>query len=282
MRGHIAIRETCVAGRTIERIIKMPNGNHKGRRSGVKAPSTEEIKKYNDIVAERNFRRLVNHNFGYGDGHFTLTYAEVVSPEDAQRDMENFIKRLRRRMAKEGKDLKYVSVTEYENKRIHHHMIINTNDSAMIDETWQKGHVWSSLLDRSGDYSDLANYLIKETQKTFRKEEHYKKRRYAASRNLVRPIVKREEVSVRDIFEDPKPTKGYTILKDSISRYEHPITGCTHLEYREIAQSLPRFRRWGRGKPIRQEMPYRFEEEKQISLFPTDDESDYCYAAMKG
>lgn len=233
----------------------------------MRTPSSEEIKKYNDIVAERNLRRLVNHNFGYGDGHFTLTYEEAPSPERAQRDLENFLKRLRRKMEQIGKILKYIAVTEYENTRIHHHTILNTNDTAMIMDAWGKGHVWSSLLDRSGDYSKLANYLIKETQKTFRKEGHYRKRRFSASRNLIKPEVKREVISARDIYDDPTPTKGYQVDKDSIHRYEHPVTGFTHLEYREIALDKPKYTKWRRGRPVRPEAPYKFTEIMQISIY---------------
>ena len=73
----VAIKETCVAGRTIEHVIKLPSGCHKGKRAQRMNATPENVKKINDIVAERNFRRLINHNFGYGSGHYTLTYGHL-------------------------------------------------------------------------------------------------------------------------------------------------------------------------------------------------------------
>ena len=96
MIKHFAIRETCVAGRTIERIIKMPSGNHTGRRGKRTNVSTEAVRKNNDIIAERNLRRKINHNFGKGSAHYTLTYGEYVpTSSEAKRELKNFIRRMR-------------------------------------------------------------------------------------------------------------------------------------------------------------------------------------------
>lgn len=234
MREEKAIKETCIAGKTIEHVVKLRAGNHSGPRKKEREKSSEEIQKHNDRVAERNLRRLINHNFGYGDGHYTLTYQDEVNPERAQKDLEYFIRKLRKKFQEKEKSLKYIAVTEYENKRIHHHILLNTNDAALIEDLWTKGHTRASLLDKSGDYALLSNYLIKETQKTFRQPEHYRKRRFSASRNLIRPDVIRERVSVKDIYQVPEPTEGYQIIWDSVQRYENYLTGCPILEYREI------------------------------------------------
>ena len=47
------IRETCVAGRMIDHIIKLPTGNHRGRRGKRVNPSSEKVQKNNDRIAER-------------------------------------------------------------------------------------------------------------------------------------------------------------------------------------------------------------------------------------
>lgn len=234
MKKQNAIEEICIAGKTIEHIIKLPSGNHTGKRKKKSEKTSEGVQKYNDIQAERNLRRLVNHNFKEGDCHFTLTYKEAPDQERALKDLENFIKRLRRKFKKDEKELKYIAVTEFENKRIHHHIIINTSNVALVSKTWKKGHARASVLDESGDYSLLANYLIKETQKTFRKEENAKKRRYSASRNLERPEVIRRRVSAGRLYSDPEPTEGYQIIQDSVQIYENSLTGCDTLEYREV------------------------------------------------
>ena len=265
MIKHFAIRETCIAGRTIERIIKMPSGNHKGSR-GKRTNATEEaVRKNNDIIAERNLRRKINHNFGKGSAHYTLTYGEYLpTPQEAKKDLKNFIRRMRTAL---GKKIKWVAVTEYNNHRIHHHIIINTANAELVNEKWGKGWVRTSMLDNSGDYKKLANYLIKETQKTFREEDCPVQRRYACSRNLEMPIIKREPVNAYLLFEDPQPIKGYYIDKDSIRRYEHPVTGIEYLEYTEIAIDEPRkYKVWPRGKRVREEAIKKIKGEVQFSF----------------
>lgn len=262
----VAIKETCVAGRTIEHVIKLPSGCHKGKRAQRMNATPENVKKINDIIAERNFRRLINHNFGYGSGHYTLTYGhDEPTPAEAKKHLKNFLNRLKYAM---GDELKWIAVTEYENKRIHHHVIINTCDAALINKKWGKGWVKPTLFDDSGDYHLLANYLIKETQKTFRDEDCPTKRRYSCSRNLEKPIVKRESVSIAALFDDPKAIKGYYIAKDSIRRYTHPVTGLDYLEYTEIALDKPRrYKVWPRGKKVRAEGLIKIRErEKQLGI----------------
>ena len=107
------------------------------------------------------------------------------------------------------------------------------------------------MLDDTGNYKKLAEYLIKETEKTFRLEDSVAKQRYSPSRNLYRPIAKREFVSEKELFDDPKPLKGYYIPKDEIRRYEHPVTELPHLQYIMIADDKPkRYKTWPKGKVV--------------------------------
>lgn len=262
------IRETCVAGRMIDHIIKLPTGNHRGRRGKRVNPSSEKVQKNNDRIAERNLRRLLAANFGYGSGHFTLTYGDKApSNIQAKKDLECFLKKLRRDLRKEDIELKYIAVTEYENHRIHHHLVINTVNVKAVNDLWSKGWIKMSALDKTGNYCRLASYLIKETQKTFRTEESAHKRRYSTSRNLVKPIVKREFVSGAELFDDPKPMPGYYIDQDSVRRYEHPFTKVEHLEYVEIALDTPgKYKVWPRGKKVKAESQRTIRND-QLDLF---------------
>lgn len=266
MAKQVAIRETCIAGRTIERIIKLPSGFHGGKRGKKSNLTSEKVRKNNDIIAERNLRRKINHNFGKDSAHYTLTYGNhAPTPSTAQKELKNFIRRLRTAL---GDNLKWVAVTEYNNHRIHHHIIINTCDVELVREKWGKGWVRPSLFDDSGDYRRLANYLIKETQKTFREEDCPTKRRYTCSRNLETPVIKREPVSTAMLFDDPKPIKGYYIDTDSIRRYEHPVTGLEYLEYTEIALDAPRkYKVWPKGKKVKPESIIRIKGEEQLSIY---------------
>ena len=165
------------------------------------------------------------------------------------------------------KDLKYIIVTEYLNHRSHHHIILNTQDVELITKTWGKGRVRIVALDETGQYKKLGEYLIKETTKTIRDPESVHKRRYTASRNLIRPIIKREIVSATELSEDPKPIPGYYIPQDMIRRYEHPITGVEHLEYYMVADGKPRkYKVWPRGQAVPGTEHFRPEPEEQEEL----------------
>lgn len=248
------IRETIIAGMTNLRSIRISSGAHFGSRKPKMRITPEKVRKNNMRCAVRRLTALLNANFSGSGAHVTLTYGgDPPEKKQAAADRRNFIRRLRRSLAQCGVDLKYVVVTEYENHRIHHHIVMNCQDIPILNECWPKGYVKMTALSEEGDYSKLAEYLIKETEKTFRLPDSAHKQRYSASRNLIQPVIKRESVDARLLDEDPVPTKGYYIPKDRIRRYEHPITGIEYLEWIEIAYSEEtRLKRnvWPRGETV--------------------------------
>ena len=176
---------------------------------------------------------------------------------------------MKREFRKLGKEMKYVVVTEYENHRIHHHVVMNYIDIQIITKQWEKGRVRCTALDDSRNYQKLASYLIKETQKTFRKADNMTKRRYRASRNLVHPIVVTQEVKLSKVlWEEPKAFKGYAIDEDSIRRFENPCTHIPHLEYMMVSTDpVPRLKKWRNGTAVKKQETYmRAEELKQMEM----------------
>ena len=250
-----AVREICVAGRTIDVTMKLTSGIHTSKRRQKKNITREKVQANNDRMAAKNLARLLNANFTAGDFHLVLTYKEAPTKEQAKKDRANFIRKLKKTVP----DLKYVAITEWEHTRIHHHLVISECSIDLIERLWwDLGYIKVGFLDDSGEYSKRAEYLIKETTKTFRREDSCYKRRYSCSANLIRPVVKREEITISDLFEDPEPIKGYYIPKDSIRRYEHPVTGIEHLEYIMVALDEPRrYKTWPRGKEVRRPEYYR-------------------------
>lgn len=128
-----------------------------------------------EAVARTNFRNAVkmltaklNHNFVPGDYHLTLTYEKVKAPADAKKCLDNFIRKVRSACKKEGVVLKWVAVTEYKQHRIHHHLVISGIDVDTLDRCWKYGRINVAPLDPSGNYHRLAEYLLKETEETFR------------------------------------------------------------------------------------------------------------------
>jgi hypothetical protein len=266
------VRETCVAGKVIDVTIKVPSGNHSGKRAAKTRVTSEKVEKNNERIAEKELARLFNANFTSKDAHVVLTYKEKPTQKQAAAALKKILRKLRSEFKKQGKTLKYIAVTEYIGKRIHHHIVINTQDTTMLVRLWEEGYVNMKALDESGDYTKLAKYFIKESRHTFRYEESQHKRRYSCSRNLTRPVVKREMVSEKQLWEDPKPIQGYYIPKDSVRRYEHPITELEHLEYRMIAIDEPRaYGVWPRGKKVSGKENFKVNYREEQEAFMTDD-----------
>lgn len=262
------IRETCVAGACIDVTIKLNTMAH-GARKPKSNPTSDAVRENNDRLAEKNLTRLLNANFYPGDLHVTLTYEEAPTKEEAEKEKQNFLRRMSREFKKIEKEFRWVAVTEHENHRIHHHIVMSYIDMRIIHKQWKRGHIRSSVLDATRNYSVLANYLIKETQKTFRQASNATKRRYSCSRNLVKPIVVREVMSSVQLYEKPRDIKGYHIDENSIRYYTHPFTQLEHLEYMMVSTDpVPRVKKWRKGKVVRRtETLDRFEELKQLDIF---------------
>lgn len=269
MSKHKAKQEICYAGRTKEIINKFPSGNHRNNRAEKKRITPESVQRNNDRLALIDFRRKINHNFQGGDLHITLTYKGAApSRKAAYENVKKFIRTLRRKMKAAGSELKYVEVTEYENKRIHHHLIINNCKEDLLREVWNHGFVNIKWLDNSGNYSKLAEYLFKETTKTFRDPRNCRKRRYSCSKNLQKPEVNVYDVNVKVLHEDPVAEEGYFIDADSIKKYNHPVTDLPHMEYIQVlkpGEQKHKKKKRGGKKPRREHFkPNYFEE--QLSL----------------
>lgn len=264
------IRETIVAGNTIMRALR-PTTTGRGRKGEKRAPrskpSSEAVKAVNKRNAERKLTALLNHNFRGGDFHLTLTYSgDEPSKEEAKKNLNGFIRKIRRWAQENMVDWKYIVVTEYENKRIHHHLVCTAMNVDVIEQAWKHGFVNFKTLDRNGNYKRLAEYLIKETDKTFRLPDSVSKRRWSGSRNLVMPEVRRELTNYRELNESIVPVVGYQIDEDSIRRYDHRILGVECLEYIMVAIDKPRYKRWYKGKRVDYERHYKEEWELQEQI----------------
>lgn len=232
------IEEVAICGRTIE-VSKKYSFRHKGKipRGPNRSPTPEDVKKVNERNAITHLRRLINTNFKYQDIHLVLTYKREkrpATPQDAKTDLEKFLRKLRGYFKKRNMELKYIAVTEYKNKAIHHHLVINSMDTRDLTEIWPHGQPRPTYLDASGQYGQLASYLIKETSKTFNSVNSVHGKRWCASKNLKQPIITRRIVSANSWRKNPKPKKGYYIEKSSIRSGVHEITGFPYQFYRMI------------------------------------------------
>ena len=134
------VRETWIAGAVISVMLKSKFGSNTGTRQPKHNPTSAAVMKNNDRIALRKLAALLNMNFYPGDYHTTLTYAgDAPDQQAAKKELNNFIRRMKREYEKLGKEFYWIAVTEYENKRIHHHIVMSYIDHAIIQKQWTKG-----------------------------------------------------------------------------------------------------------------------------------------------
>lgn len=204
----ITREKTTVAGdyKDIEYFpIYQPSRRRLPRRSGCKESSAAQ-KELNRKNAERRLFYLIAENFTGKDRHVTLEYAGKgnISIAQCEKDIENFIRRIRYIYNKIGAELKYLAVIEVgeERGRLHHHIIMSGLTASQLAAAlpaekypelykygevpsfedfiyyiWGKGFANADRLRQNDNYEGLAKYLSKAPKG---------KRRYKFSRNLTR------------------------------------------------------------------------------------------------
>lgn len=202
------------------------------------ATPEEQIRWQSKEAARKVWRLLRNpKNFKKGDLWVTLTYPAGSKPESekVRKDMQNFLKRIRRRYAKEGKMCKYIfSVGRGKRGSVHIHMVLSKIDSEIIEREWEKVvnggewvHVHTEHLDKSQNWQKLAEYIIKNGEETFLSDNPIIKKRFSYSRNLEKKTVKAKTIHARAWKKDAPEKKGYYIDKNlsysGINRYGYPV-----------------------------------------------------------
>ncbi len=204
----------------------IPNGKR------VKA-TAEEVKRINERNRIKKLRRLIYENFSDEDWHLTLTYQKDKrpNPEQAKEFLDKFIKKMRKEHKKQGKKFKWIAVTEFYNKAIHHHLIINDYDFTvkLVKELWIYGSPNFSGLYKNDDYEALAVYLIKETSKSKSDPDIKNKPTYRASRNLRKPKETTKIISSKNFLKPPKPPRGWYIEK---STYQEGVNKINNKPFR--------------------------------------------------
>ncbi len=245
------VKRTTTAGKTVEIEYYYTSRYQKRgqKRQDKVKPTREEQKRVNERQAQRKLRLLLNANFGYGDYHVVLDYIrrkeeEPRSKEQMRTDIDKFLRECRKLYKAAGKELKYIHVMEIGEKGArHHHLVINKCDTEILQQAWYKayeGHnrVKVFPLDDTGQYSELASYFLKYTDKHRTEDEGaLMSKRYNSSRNLVRPEPVYEIISQRNWFKaEPHAPKGWYVDKDSIERGIHSpeFYGYGYFRYRIV------------------------------------------------
>lgn len=218
------IKKTYICGQVIE-VEKVFSSKYKGKktvRSPKMAKTVEAVRVVNERNAEKKLRRLINANFNCNSLHVVLTYRIEERPataEEARKDLANFWKALKRACKKLGKELKYVAVGERGRRgAIHFHCVIDCGLTlGEIQACWKKGVARATPLRADGDYSKLASYLLKQSKETFNDPEFsIHKKRWCASKNLLKVVPHTQIVKADSWREVPTAPKGYYVQKDTI------------------------------------------------------------------
>lgn len=269
------VEDIFYCGSVVEKEKKFTFRYHGKTRAAKVNPSSEALARSNEKRAIKHLRRLVNANFKPNDYSLTLTYENdkmPTSPAEAEHQLTLFKKRMRRAYKKIGSEFKYISTTEYSrNNRIHHHLIINYIDPAVVARCWTQGNIKISLLERSGQYARLAEYIVKETRRSYKNiEKRFSAKRWEPSRNLVQPKVEREIVKADSWQEVPEALPGYRITDfytdvNEITGYPYQFVTMLKLEPPITVQDVER--RQKLMQESRRKTTVRSRDGQQIEIF---------------
>ena len=202
----------------------------KGERSLI----LDEYKKARQRKAQRNLNeknsrklceRTIEANFGNEDIWATLTYTDENMPgglKEAQRDMQNYIRRLNTRRKKKGlKNAKYVYVTECSKKgRWHHHIVLDGSlGMDEVEQAWKKGRrnqVRRLHKDENG-LSGMAAYITKQKHPEGEETGKYQKA-WKASKGLKKPEIKKNHYKFRQKDIDEIVT-GKAEIEDKLKKW---------------------------------------------------------------
>lgn len=247
------IRQIYIAGQTIIVREKMKRNVEQGKkRSPKKQITSDKVWWYNLKQATFKLTLALNNNFGPGDHHLQLTYKqEPESRETAAKDRKEFLRRVTADCRKEGIEFKWVGVTAREGKRLHHHIVCSNIPMRIINKHWpknEKGIVFHNPLWDNPNYSRLAEYLLKEAAALYMEEGLISKKRYTTSRNIIMPKGKEEDISRKNIEDEPEAFKDYEIDEDSVQVFENELIDSICREYIMIStKETPRLKYWSKG-----------------------------------
>lgn len=191
----------------------------------------------NEYASQKALARVLNANFGAGDLFLGLDYSDEgmkkildwgrkhglpVDAEDetlrqdaiweaAAHELDIALRRVRRKLDREGVELKTVYITSDMNGetgeivRVHHHLIVNGGVQDAFVKAWEKyglgGVSWTQLWDNQLDRTPLAEYLLKQVRRI------PDAKKYRSTRNLIRPVPKTRVVYTDNELLVPKGGK---------------------------------------------------------------------------
>lgn len=184
---------------------------------GKKKRQQQAQRNLNDKNSRKMCERVICENFGNKDIWATFTYTDENMPVSivvANRNMQNFIKRLNYRRKKKGlPNARYVYVTECSDKgRWHHHVVLDGDmDMDTVENVWKLGkrNELRRLQKDENGLVGMAKYITKE-----KKEKNQKT--WNASKGLRKPKEKVNHYKTKQYHVD-KIVKGDLKICDHLN-----------------------------------------------------------------
>lgn len=192
----------------------------RGMREKATGAAQAEVNRRNAV---RRMERLVQCNFGKSAVIVTCTY-EGMHPEEeeAEKQLDLYLARLRRAAKKQGQELKYVAVTEKSSTgRVHHHMILQGVDRDIAESKWKRGYCNARRYQqRTEQFIGIVRYMLKYRST----QDMLVSKRIRASHNMVRPVetVSDHKLSIRKMerMAEDMQDQGMQILGKVYPQYE--------------------------------------------------------------
>lgn len=183
-----------------------------------------------ETVNDRNkierFAILANSNFSEGDYFVTFTYKRENRPasvDEARKQWNKVLRRLRTAYKKQGAEFKYLWCLEHKKYAYHFHLLCNNEiNSKCFAAAWDFGKVNTETLDNR-EYHTLGEYMMKEQYIKDEGNTTKTERCYGSSRNLVRPEADITVLESGDWNDVPEIDEGFVLIDDSLSNDEVTI-----------------------------------------------------------
>ncbi|WP_288760545.1 hypothetical protein [uncultured Veillonella sp.] len=198
--------------------IRSYQGHGKKPRLPRRKPTAEEVKKNNLRMAKAKLRMLIDNNFREDDYYLTLTFKKELAPDESKKAIQKFVRDLRKRYRRVGKELKYIYIAE-EKGRLHFHMLVNREielTTSLMRKLWPYG--FTEIKYYRGAAEDaiaMAEYFTKERNIENDNSERIFKRTWVKSNNVHPPEEKVKVMKATEWRREVNVPQGYYMDKDS-------------------------------------------------------------------
>lgn len=164
---------------------------HRPDRAARQERTREAMARVNQRMIRRRLTRKAQINFSRETAVFvTLTYAQQPAEEQAAKDLDRYLGRLRYWCKRHGSELKYIAVTEISSTgRVHHHVLLDGIPRDEAEKRWRGGFVNGRVYqDNPAGFTGLIRYMTK-YRSTVEAEDGGRRTRIRCSKGLIGPRV---------------------------------------------------------------------------------------------